>query len=108
VLPLGRGAWLAGCGVVNIPWPRFLAVDLLALLVHVALWSGLGWWMAGDLELLATSAEAGKLLGMWTVVLVLTTIAGVVLWRRRSAWQPATIRAFRQAGRQLRGLARRS
>ncbi len=30
VLPLGRGAWLAGCGMVGIAWKRFAAVDFRA------------------------------------------------------------------------------
>jgi membrane protein DedA with SNARE-associated domain len=83
VLPLGRGAWLAACGVVRVPWPRFAAVDLAALVVHLAVWSGLGWWFAGDLQRLSTSAETGKLVGTWLAVALITAISAVLLWRAR-------------------------
>ena len=36
--------------MVRIPWPRFAVVDSAALMVHLLTWSGLGWWLAGDLR----------------------------------------------------------
>jgi membrane protein DedA with SNARE-associated domain len=106
VLPLGRGAWLVGCGVVRIPWPRFVGIDIAALTIHLAVWSGLGWWLSGDLQLLARSSEMGKLAGTWLAIALISCITIVILWRRREGWQPATVRAMRRAGRSLRGLGR--
>jgi membrane protein DedA with SNARE-associated domain len=103
VLPLGRGAWLAACGVVRTPWPRFAAVDLAALLVHLGVWSGLGWWFAGDLQRLAASTETGKIAGVWTAIALVAAVTAVILWRFREAWQPRTMRAVRRAGRSIRG-----
>jgi len=103
VLPLGRGAWLAACGVVRTPWPCFAAVDLAALVIHLGVWSGLGWWFAGDLERLAVSAETGKIAGMWTAIALVTAVTAVILWRSRYAWRPLTMRAVRRAGRSIRG-----
>jgi len=91
VLPLGRGAWLAACGVVRVPWPRFAAVDLAALVVHLAVWSGLGWWFAGDLQRLSTSADTGKLVGTWLAVALVITISAVILWRSREGRQTGSV-----------------
>jgi len=74
VLPLGRGAWLAACGVVRIEWPRFAAVDLAALVIHLGVWSGLGWWFAGDLDRLATSVESTRVAGVWMATALATNI----------------------------------
>ena len=93
---------MIGCGVVSIPFKRFLAVDLLALSVHVATWSGLGWWLSNDLSRLAVSAEVGKTLGLWAAVAVVAIVGGIVTWRTRLFWQPAGSRAIRRAGRSLR------
>mgnify|MGYP001824884934 FL=1 len=101
VLPLGRGAWLAACGVVRIPWPRFAAVDLGALVVHLSVWSGLGWWLSGDLRRLSESTETGKLIGTWMAAALVIAIALVFIWRSRATWQPRTSRAIRRAGRSL-------
>lgn len=106
VLPLGRGAWLAACGVVRIPWIRFAAIDLAALIVHLAVWSGLGWWFAGDLATLATSVDASRIVGMWIAVAFITMIASAILWSSRRAWQPRTVHVWRRAGRSLRWLGR--
>ncbi len=106
VLPLGRGAWLAACGVVRVPWPRFATIDLSALIIHVAVWSGLGWWFAGDLAELAASADTGRVAAVWLAAAILTVITAVVLWRSRAAWQPRTVSAMRRAGRSLRRLGR--
>ena len=108
VLPLGRGAWLAACGVVRIPWLRFAAVDLAALVVHVGLWSGLGWWLAGDLGRLASSVDAGRVAGLWLAAGLITVITATILWRSREAWQPRTIRTVRRAGRSFRRFGRDS
>ena len=106
VLPLGRGAWLAACGVVRVGWMRFAAIDLAALIVHLVVWSGLGWWLAGDLGRLAASADAGRVAGMWLAAALLTVISAVVLWRSRQSWQPRTVRTVRRAGRSLRWFGR--
>ncbi len=86
VLPLGRGAWLAGAGVVGVPWVRFAAVDVIALAAHVLLWCGLGWWLAGDLLRLAASAEMIKAASLWAVAATTSVIIALVLWRR-AAWR---------------------
>jgi membrane protein DedA with SNARE-associated domain len=91
VLPIGRGAWLAACGVVRVPWPRFAAVDLLALIAHVALWSGLGWLLSGDAEGLAASAENSRLVATWTTAALVLAVAAVVLWRARRRLHAATV-----------------
>jgi len=102
VLPLGRAAWLAGCGVVRIPWPRFLVVDLAALTLHVLCWSGLGWWLAGDIERLEATAQMGKFFGVTIFLTLLTVIALWWAWHHRASWQPATARAARRIGASLR------
>jgi len=106
VLPLGRAAWLAGSGVVRVPWPRFAAVDAIALVVHVFTWCGLGWWLAEDLRRLETTAEFGKVIGVWAVVAAVLVITAVVIGRRWSELQPATARAARRIGRSIRHLGR--
>ena len=103
VLPLGRGAWLAACGVVRIQWIRFAAVDLAALLLHTSVWSGLGWWFATDLQKLANSADAGKLAGMWLATTLVLAIAVVMVWRSGPLWQEATVPVMRRARRPFRG-----
>jgi membrane protein DedA with SNARE-associated domain len=107
VLPLGRGAWLAACGVVRISWMRFASIDLAALAVHIAVWSGLGWWLAGDLARLGASADTGKVVGMWIAVALITTVTAVILWRSREVWQPRTISTARRAGRSFRFFGRK-
>jgi membrane protein DedA with SNARE-associated domain len=107
VLPLGRGAWLAACGVVRIPWPRFATVDIAALVIHLSVWSGLGWWLAGDLSRLAASADTSRVVGVWIAFALITAITAVILWRSREAWQPRTISVVRRAGRSLRWRSRR-
>lgn len=96
VLPLGRGAWLAGCGVVGIPWTRFAAVDLLALAIHTATWSGLGWWFSNDLARLAASTDVGKIVGGWLAIMLVTGFGLFILWRTRPSWQPASARVMRR------------
>jgi membrane protein DedA with SNARE-associated domain len=108
VLPLGRGAWLAACGVVRIPWAPFAAIDLTALVVHLGVWSGLGWWLAGDLGRLAASVDAGRVAGLWLAAGLVAAITATILWRSREAWQPGTNRTVRRAGRSLRRFRRDS
>jgi len=95
VLPLGRGAWLAGCGMVGIGWKRFAAVDFFALLVHLAAWSGLGWWLAYDLGRLQHSVEEGKIIGTWVAIALVAAVAIYLIWRARARWQPAAVRVDR-------------
>lgn len=97
VLPLGRGAWLAGCGVAGVTWPRFAVVDLAALLCHLGVWSGLGWWIAGDLRRVEVSTELGRLAAVWSVLAVVAAVSVLAVWRRRPHWQPATASAVRRA-----------
>jgi membrane protein DedA with SNARE-associated domain len=105
VFPLGRGSWMAGCGVVGISWRRFAAVDLLALLAHLATWSGLGWWLADDLSKLQISAEVAKEAGMWLAAGLIVAALAVMVWRTRLLWQPGTVRVVRRASRTLRQLS---
>jgi len=107
VLPLGRGAWLGACGVVRIPWLRFASVDLAALVVHLAVWSGLGWWLAGDLARLNASADASRIVGVWIAIALVAAITAVIVWRSREVWQPRTIRTVRRAGRSFRFFGRK-
>lgn len=101
VLPLGRGAWLAGCGVVGIRWPVFAAIDLAALVVHVMVWCGMGWWLAGDLVRLQMSAETARATGFWFAAGIVTTLVVIMGWRRLPVLGVATIRAVRLAGQTL-------
>lgn len=97
VLPLGRGAWLAGCGMVGITWKRFAAIDIFALLVHVATWSGLGWWFSYDLGRLQHSAEVGKIIGTWVAIGLVGAVAVFLVWRARARMLPAEVRAARRS-----------
>jgi len=91
ILPVGRGAWLAACGVVRVAWSRFAAVDFAALVVHVAVWSGLGWWFAGDLNKLSASADTGRLVGTWLAVALVIALSAVVVWRSRESRQASIL-----------------
>lgn len=102
VLPLGRAAWLAGAGVVDVGWGRFLAVDALALVVHVTTWCGLGWWMASDLGELAAAARSGTVLALWAAVAALIAVVAVAVWRRRDRWSSSLARVATAAKQRLR------
>ena len=102
VLPLGRGAWLAACGVARIRWSRFAGVDLAALVVHLALWSGLGWWLADDLGRLERSAQTAKYAGGWLAVALILMAAGWLLWGRHENRMARAAGAVRRTGRNLR------
>jgi membrane protein DedA with SNARE-associated domain len=91
VLPVGRGAWLAACGVVRVPWPRFATVDLSALVVHLCVWSGLGWWFAGDLQRLSASADVSRLVGTWLAVALVIAISVVIVRRSRVSRRTAAL-----------------
>ncbi len=101
VFPFARGAWLAGCGVVGLSWRRFIMIDLVALSVHLVTWSGLGWWLAGDLARLESTTNAGRITGTWAVVIIVSIMLTWFGWRHRHAWQPTTVRAARRLGRTL-------
>ncbi len=97
VFPSGRVAWLVGSGVAGIPWRRFMLVDIVALLAHLATWSGLGWWVAGDLSRFARSAELGKTAGPWVVVFAVVTLAAFLIVRRRHDLQLSAVATARRA-----------
>lgn len=102
VLPIGRAAWLAGCGVAGVSWPRFLFWDAVAVTAHLLTWSGLGWWLAGDLARLESTAASGRVVGTWLAVTAIAVLSTVLLVRHRLRWQPATARAARRLGRSIR------
>ncbi len=101
VFPFARGAWLAGCGVVGVAWRRFVMIDLLALSLHLLTWSGLGWWLAGDLAKLEATTHAGRVMGTWAAVTAASIMLAWLGWRHRRAWQPASVRVARRLGRTL-------
>jgi len=78
VLPLGRGAWLLGLGVAGVPPGRFLVVDAAALVLHVAAWCGLGWWLGPRLAGVPELAGAAAL---WA--LAAAACAGLAVLARR-------------------------
>ena len=96
------GAWIAGCGVAGVPWGRFLVWDLIALSAHVLVWSGLGWWLAGDLARLEATTATGRVFGVWLAVALIAVVSAVFLARRWPRWQPATVRVARRLGRSVR------
>jgi membrane protein DedA with SNARE-associated domain len=106
VLPIGRAAWLAGCGVAGVSWRRFLAWDAVAVTAHLLTWSGLGWWLAGDLARLETTTVTGRWIGAWLAVAAIVLASMLALVRSRVRWQPASARAARRLGRSIRTLAR--
>lgn len=83
VLPLGRGAWLAATGVIGVEWKRFVVVDMAALVLHVSIWCGLGWWMGRELSGLVLSAEMAKVVALWTIAAGISAALAVIAWRRR-------------------------
>ena len=101
VFPFARGAWLAGCGVVGVAWRRFMMIDLVALALHVLTWSGLGWWLAGDLARLESTTHAGRVMGTWAAVSIAFCMLVWLGWRHRRSWQPATVRVAQRLGRTL-------
>jgi membrane protein DedA with SNARE-associated domain len=106
VFPLARGAWLAACGVLRIPWRRFLFIDISALCVHLLFWSGLGWWLAGDLARLEMATHSGRLTALWVSALLGVVLLVWIAWQRRDSWQPTTVRVARRIGASFRQLRR--
>jgi membrane protein DedA with SNARE-associated domain len=102
VFPLARGAWLAGCGVLRIPWRRFVLADIAALSLHLLLWSGLGWWLAGDLARLEVATDTGKLTALWVAAAVGIALLIWMVWQQRDKWQPASVRVARRLGTSFR------
>ena len=98
VLPSGRLVWLLGSGVAAVPWLQFVVVDASALAVHLVTWCGLGWWVAGDLSRLDSSAAIGRVLAPWVLAAVAAALA-VLAWRRRAELQLATSAAVRRIWR---------
>jgi membrane protein DedA with SNARE-associated domain len=100
VFPFARGAWMAACGYVNVPLWLYTTVDALAIVVHIAFWSGLGWFFAGHVSSLEVLVEAAPVVAAWIVATLLTAIGSVVVWRRKAPgrlkeWAPESWRALR-------------
>jgi membrane protein DedA with SNARE-associated domain len=106
VLPLGRAAWLASCGIIKVPWPKFLLIDATALTLHVLCWSGLGWWLASDIQRLEATVSVGKFFGATIFLTLLTAIGGWYAWQRRTAWQPVTVKVARRTWDSIRQIGR--
>jgi len=102
VLPCGRAAWLAAAGIARVRWHRFLAWDVVAVTAHVVVWSGLGWWLAGDLALLESTAAAGGWIGVAMIVAAATAVPTLLVLRSRPRWQPVTVEVARRLGRSIR------
>jgi membrane protein DedA with SNARE-associated domain len=104
VLPCGRAAWLAAAGIAGVRWHRFLLWDVVAVFAHLVTWSGLGWWLAGDLARLEATATAGGWIGGAMVVAAAAAVPMLILLRRRPSWQVATVETARRLGRSIRRL----
>jgi membrane protein DedA with SNARE-associated domain len=102
VLPCGRAAWLAAAGIAGVRWHRFLFWDVVAVIAHLATWSGLGWWLAGDLARLESTAVAGGWIGAAMLVTVVAAVPALMVFRSRPDWQVATVQAARRLGRSIR------
>jgi len=102
VLPLGRGAWLAGCGVAGVSWPRFSVADAAALTVHTAFWCGLGWWLGSSPAIFGGSIEVAVTTAVSVFLVIIGTALSITVWRQWPRLQPMTGRVVRFAGRSLR------
>jgi membrane protein DedA with SNARE-associated domain len=89
VLPLWRGAWLVGCGLTRIPWRRFAAVNVLALLTHLVVWAGLGWWLADDLMAVIRSTEQLRQAAVATAMVLAVGLMLAAAWHQRRRWLPS-------------------
>jgi membrane protein DedA with SNARE-associated domain len=106
VLPLGRAAWMLAAGVVGITWRRFVAIDALALMCHITIWCGLGWWFSNDITSLQVSADLSRIAAIWFATVLVITVSTFLLWRYRATWQLATVRAARRTGQFIRQMVR--
>jgi membrane protein DedA with SNARE-associated domain len=79
VLPLGRGAWLAGFGMAGVRWQTFAAVDGIAVAVFLFVWCGLGWWIGPRVNLLLSVAKPAAL---WLLAAIVASVGAVLAWRR--------------------------
>jgi membrane-associated protein len=70
---------LIGCGVVRVPLPRFLLINLLATIPKSALLFGIGFFAAGYFPVLQRHA------GLETIVLCAAGILAITLTLRRAA-----------------------
>ena len=84
VLPLARGAWMAACGWVGVPLALYSLVDAVAILVHIAFWSGLGWVFAGQIGSLELFAETAPLGAAWIAAALITAVVTIIALRRAS------------------------
>ncbi len=94
VFPLCRGAWLVGCGLTGVRWRTFALVNVLALLTHLVVWAGLGWWFADDLVAVTRSAEHLKTLGVTAVVAAVVIVTLAAMWHQRHRWQAGLVRVI--------------
>jgi membrane protein DedA with SNARE-associated domain len=86
VLPLGRGAWLAGFGVAGVPISRFAPVDVVAVAAHLVVWCGLGWWLgANATDVVAVAGPAAA----WAVLAAVAGAGAVMAWRRYGPRPPS-------------------
>jgi membrane protein DedA with SNARE-associated domain len=82
VLPLGRGAWLAGFGMAGVRWLTFAAVDGFAVAVFLFVWCGLGWWVGPRVNLLLSVAKPAAL---WLLAAIAASVGAVLAWRHLGA-----------------------
>jgi membrane protein DedA with SNARE-associated domain len=101
VFPLCRGAWLVGCGLTGIRWRTFASVNVLALLTHLTVWAGLGWWFADDLVAITRSASQLKVIGVTGAISLAAVFTLVAAWHQRRRWQSGLVRVL-DAGRDVR------
>ena len=78
-----RAAAFLTAGLVRVPFPRFLLVDMAAVLLSVPLWFGVAYVVADSLVVALTRVHE---LQLWIAGLVLVIAAGwiIVLLRRRA------------------------
>jgi membrane protein DedA with SNARE-associated domain len=82
VLPIGRAAWLAGCGGVGIPRARFAFADALAVSANLGVWCGIG-WILGDRPFVTRDLLLPVTL--WSLAACALAVLAVSAWRHRTA-----------------------